>query len=127
MTVPRKKIVDKSASGFYHCTTRCVRRAFLCGDDPYSGENYDHRREWIRSLLLVLESIFAADLYAYAVMSNHYHVVLFMGVDRASSWSDEEVARRWLTLCPPRMAVNENPEAPNQARIEDTHISSAPG
>ena len=127
MTIPRKNIVDKSSSGFYHRTTRCVRRAFLCGDDPWSGENYDHRREWIRSRLLVLESIFAADLYAYAVMSNHYHVVLFMDVDRARSWSDEEVARRWLTLCPPRTAVNENPEAPNQAGCFDNFVRELAG
>ena len=115
MTIARKNIVDKASSGFYHCTTRCVRRAFLCGDDTYSGVNFDHRREWIENRLVRLGDIFAADLYAYAVLSNHYHVVLFMDVERANAWRDKEVAQRWLTLCPPRMAVNANPESPEQA------------
>jgi len=115
MTTARKNIVDKATSGFYHCTTRCVRRAFLCGEDSYSGENYDHRREWIQSRLLKLGDIFAADLYAFAVMSNHYHIVLFMDLERANQWTDQEIAHRWLTLCPPRMAISNNPDAPEQA------------
>ena len=92
MTTARKNIVDKATSGFYHCTTRCVRRAFLCGEDSYSGENYDHRRKWIQSRLLKLGDIFAADLYAFAVMSNHYHIVLFMDLERANQWTDQEIA-----------------------------------
>ena len=127
MTIARKRIIDKSTSGFYHCTTRCVRRAFLCGEDAYSGINYDHRREWIRERLLILGELFAADVYAYAVMSNHYHVVLFMDVDRAAQWSDEEVARRWLRLCPPRLAVHQNPEAPQEADCFESFVSELAG
>jgi len=115
MPIARKNIVDKTSSGFYHCTTRCVRRAFLCGEDPYTGENFDHRREWIQARLLNLGKIFSADLYAFAVMHNHYHAVLFMDRERAQAWSADEVAKRWLTLCPPRMAINEFPDAPEQA------------
>ena len=85
MTIPCKNIVDKSTSRFYHCTTRCVRRAFLCGEDHYSSENYYHQREWIRSRLPVLKSIFAAGLYAYAVMSNHCHVVLLMDLEQVDN------------------------------------------
>jgi len=59
---------------------------------PNSDRNYDHRREWIRERLLILGDVFAADVHAYAVMSNHCHVVLFMDVDLAAQWSDEEVA-----------------------------------
>ncbi len=38
-----------------HCCSRVVRRAFLCGDDAYSGKNYDHHRGWVESLLFELE------------------------------------------------------------------------
>ena len=48
MTIPRKEIIDESRPGVYHVVARCVRRAWLCGKDSYSGEDYDHRRVWIK-------------------------------------------------------------------------------
>jgi len=47
-----------------------------------------------------LAQIFAMDVVAYAVLSNHLHVLLWTDPDRAEAWSAEEVARRWLRLCP---------------------------
>ena len=44
MTVARSKMVKAGEPGFYHCTSRCVRRTFLLGEDPYTGKNYDHRK-----------------------------------------------------------------------------------
>jgi len=35
---------------------------------------------------------------AYAVMSNHYHLVLRVDAERARGWSREEVLRRWTQL-----------------------------
>ena len=46
---PRHEIVAAGEVGIYHCIARCVRRAFLCGDDPLTGKNHDHRKEWIRA------------------------------------------------------------------------------
>src|ERR1039457_6121955 len=45
---PRHEIVADDRVGLYHCIVRCVRRAFLCGEDPVSGKNYDHSKEGIR-------------------------------------------------------------------------------
>jgi len=42
-----------------------------------------------------LSQIFAIDLLAYAVMSNHYHVVVRLHSSKSESWSDEEVKVRW--------------------------------
>ena len=39
MTVAREKFVKPGEPGFYHCISRVVRRAFLLGEDPYSGKN----------------------------------------------------------------------------------------
>ena len=47
MTRPRSTLVSLSDTPWYHVVCRCVRRAFLCGQDAHSGENYDHRRGWI--------------------------------------------------------------------------------
>jgi hypothetical protein len=75
-----------------------VRRAFLCGDDFSSGRNFDHRRTWITDRLLELSGLFAIDVAAYAVMSNHYHLILHLAPERAAAWSDDDVLRRWTSL-----------------------------
>ena len=98
MTLPRSKTVLPDSPGYYHCVTRCVRRAWLCGSDSASGKNYDHRRKWIETRLLELAEVFSIGLYAYAVMSNHVHVVLHTDPTLPFTWSDEEVASRWSSL-----------------------------
>ena len=98
----RSQIVPPDEVGVYHCIARCVRRAFLCGVDPLTKHDYEHRKEWIRERLELLASVFAIDICGYAVMSNHLHVVLRARPDLVRDWSDEEVALRWTRLCPPR-------------------------
>ena len=83
---------------YYHCVSRTVRRAFLCGRDKSTGKNYEHRREWIEEEILRLAGIFGLDVSAYAVMSNHFHIVLFINSDKAEGWTDEEVIDRWHKL-----------------------------
>ncbi|HUY88086.1 MAG TPA: hypothetical protein VMV10_05100 [Pirellulales bacterium] len=94
----RREIVDESQVGVYHCTSRCVRRAFLCGQDPLSGRNFDHRKQWLRQRLETLAGAFAIDVLGFAVMSNHLHVILRNRPDVAGGFSDEEVARRWRSV-----------------------------
>jgi REP element-mobilizing transposase RayT len=102
MTYPRAHLVDPSG-GVYHVCSRCVRRAWLCGNDELTGYNFDHRRSWLENRILKLAEIFAIDLYGYAVMSNHYHVVLNLDPARAHDWSEEDIVDRWMTLCPQRI------------------------
>lgn len=102
MTYPRAHLVDESSRGIYHVQSRCVRRSWLCGLDRATGRDYSHRRAWIERRILELAEIFAVSIYGYAVMSNHYHIVLEMMPRLCDSWSDEEVAERWLAVCPGR-------------------------
>ncbi len=98
--MPKSRIqqINLSDTSYYHCTSRCVRRAFLCGNDPFSGESYEHRRDWIETRLLFLASVFAIDVCAYAVMSNHLHVVLHINPEKIAKWSNLEIVQRWHKL-----------------------------
>lgn len=98
MGYPRRLYVHPGAPGIYHCVSRCVRRAFLCGEDPLTGRSFEHRKHWIERRILELGRIFAVAVHAYAVMSNHVHVVIEVDPSAAMAWSNEEVARRWLAL-----------------------------
>jgi len=105
MTKPRSILVSLSDTPWYHVVSRCVRRAFLCGEDAHTGKIYDHRRGWIVERVKQLTGVFAIDVAAYAVMSNHYHLVLRIDAERVRSWSREDVLRRWTQLYDGPLAV----------------------
>ncbi|WP_027390279.1 hypothetical protein [Chrysiogenes arsenatis] len=98
MTLARNQQVFLDSTPYYHCISRCVRRAFLCGQDSVTGQNFDHRKQWIIDRMLMLSGIFAIDVCAYALMSNHYHLVVRIDARRVKCWSDEEVLERWCQL-----------------------------
>ncbi|MGI9213938.1 MAG: hypothetical protein ACR2HF_15835, partial [Methylococcaceae bacterium] len=98
MTRPRSSLISVIDTPWYHLVSRCVRRAFLCGDDAHSGVNFDHRRQWILDWILRLATVFCIDVAAYAVMSNHYHIVMRVDAKRAKELSVEEVLQRWTQL-----------------------------
>ena len=124
MTYPRSHLVFDDEPGYYHVVTRCVRRAFLCGKDKATGQCFEHRRQWIETRILELAECFSVSVYAFAVMgnhahvvvhawavmSNHAHVVLHVDPGETHSWSDEEVARRWLIAFPGPLKHNDSEE-----------------
>lgn len=97
--------------GTYHVHSRCVRRAWLCGKDAATGRDFTHRRFWIESQIHRLSNIFAVSIHGYAVMSNHYHIVLSTDPQQCAAWQDEEVIDRWLSICPGRRAEANRVEA----------------
>ena len=98
MTRPRKVLISLADTPYYHITSRCVRRAYLCGVDHYSGQHYEHRRQWVVDRIRLLSSLFAIDVCAYAVLSNHYHLVLKMCPEQLTDLSDDEILDRWCAL-----------------------------
>ena len=92
--------MNEETTRYYHCTVRCVRRAFLCGHDRYTGKSFDHRRKWIVERLKLLGSVFAIEVLAYAVMSNHLHLVIAIRSEWVALWSDDEVVERFGRLFP---------------------------
>ena len=98
MTRPRKALISLADTPYYHITSRCVRRAYLCGVDHYSGQDYEHRRQWVVDRVRLLSSLFAIDVCAYAVLSNHYHLVLKLCPEQLQDEADEEIMDRWCAL-----------------------------
>src|SRR5688572_32921068 len=94
MGYARKSLICLSDTPYYHVIARCVRRAWLCGYDAYASKDYSHRRHWIMQRMRFQSDIFAVDLCAYAIMSNHYHLVLRVDREKAARWSKaEEIGR----------------------------------
>lgn len=98
MPKARKAQISLEDTPYYHCVSRCVRRAFLCGEDTHSGNSYEHRRQWVESRIHFLSCIFAIDVCAYAVMRNHSHLVLHVHKEKAEAWTVAEVVERWHKL-----------------------------
>lgn len=96
MTIARKQLVNIAVTRWYHCISRCVRRAFLL------GEGDTHRKQWIENRLHELAQIFAVSVGGFSVLDNHLHVLLRLDAEAAENWSDEDVVRRWGRLFPPR-------------------------
>lgn len=111
MPTPRSKVVDERVTPWYHCTSRCVRKAFLCGEGKLD------RKEWIELRLEELTGLFAIDCAGFALMDNHLHVHLRLDSGRATAWSDEEVARRWAKLFPIRDLTG------NVLRVSEARVS----
>jgi REP element-mobilizing transposase RayT len=95
MTMPRRQLVDVAVTRYYHCISRCVRRAFLC------GEGFEHRKAWIEARLEVLAKQFAVSVCGFAILDNHLHVLCRLDPGVADGWTDEDVIRRWIAVYPP--------------------------
>ena len=98
MTCARSLLIPPGSPGTFHCVSRCVRRAFLCGADSDTGQSFEHRRRWVEDRLHELADVFAVAIWGYAVMSNHVHVVVQTLPEAVEGWSDDEVATRWTRL-----------------------------
>lgn len=117
MTTPRHQLVDPDKPMCYHLVSRCVRRGWLCGIDKVTRRDYTHRKEWLIKRLVQLGAAFAVDVYAYAIMSSHFHLVVYYDPKAPQRWSDREVAERWLRVCPMRTKDGSRDKALEQNRI----------
>ena len=119
----RKTLVSLEDTPYYHCVSRCVRRAFLCGEDAVTGISYEHRRQWVEDRIHLLADNFAIDVCAYAVMSNHTHVVLHINQHKASNWSVDDVILRWHRLYKGTL-LSQQYRVPDERRTMDSALVS---
>jgi REP element-mobilizing transposase RayT len=118
MTRARRELIALDSTPYYHCISRCVRRAFLCGEDSLTGNNYEHRKVWVTDRLTELTEVFAIDICAYAVMSNHYHLVLRVDRERAVAWDHRAVIDHWRQLFNPPLLVERQYLGIDQSQAE---------
>ena len=76
MTRARAQQICCQDTPYYHCISRVVRKAFLGGFHRSTQQDYEHRRKWVLDRLAEIDDVFCIDVCAYAIMSNHYHIVL---------------------------------------------------
>ena len=95
MPKARKLQIALEATAWYHVISRCVRHAFLCGQDQFTGRSFEHRRQWIENDLELLSSVFFIDIAAFAILSNHYHLVLHVDQSAAEKADMREIIERW--------------------------------
>ncbi|MEZ6153898.1 MAG: hypothetical protein R3C09_27700 [Pirellulaceae bacterium] len=113
----RSEVFSPDETSIVHVISRVVRRCFLLGDDPLTGKNYDHRKEWIEILLQHHAMFFGIDLLCFSLLSNHFHLVLKSQPEIVRTWNNREVARRWLMLCPKRKLRDGSPAEPKETEI----------
>jgi hypothetical protein len=105
MPYARKSLVSLNDTAYYHITSRCVRSSWLWGYDETTGRDYSHRKQWVIQRLQLLTEMFAIDVCAHSIMSNHYHLALHVDRARAQGWSPAEVVARWELIynAPPQV------------------------
>ncbi len=118
MTIARKEIINHGEIGVYHCISRCVRRAWLCGKDVYTGKDYSHRKGWIEKRLEHLSNNFTIGVCGYAIMTNHIHLILQNRPDLAADLSDREIAVRWLSIYSGRYVEKGNPRTLDDGKVD---------
>jgi hypothetical protein len=109
VTYARKSLICLHDTPYYHVVSRCVRRAWLWGFDEYAGKDYSYRKTWVLDRLAELSGVFTIDICAYAVMSNHYHLVLHIDQARGRRLAAEEVVERWTRLLRLKPAARASP------------------
>jgi len=113
----RAEVFDPNEIAVARVYNRTVRRCFLMGDDVVSGKNFDHRKLWIEDYLHQFAAAFGIDLMGFEILSNHFHLILRSRPDVVATWDDQEVARRWLMLCPHRRSADSAALPPTEPEI----------
>ena len=97
---PRSEVYRPGEQAIVHVMNRCVRKCFNLGLDKKTGKNYTYRRRKFEKELQKSVSGFAIDMLSFALMDNHFHLMLRSRPDVVNQWDDREVVRQWHKLCP---------------------------
>ena len=85
MPTPRRHQFDSSKPVWIHAISRCVRRAFLCGENA-DGRSVEHRKIWTEQRLRLLAREAACEAAGFMIKTNHLHMMLRMRPDLVGGW-----------------------------------------
>ena len=119
MVLRRKDVFNRQQVGVYHVTTRCVRQAFLLGDDYQTGHSNHQRKRWIEEWFQSLTDVMLIEICAYAVMDNHTHSILRNRPDLLENMDDVEIAKRLVRLYPGFQCLQALPEEADAERVRE--------
>lgn len=105
-------------SALFIASIAAFAAGFYVGKDSVTGKNYEHRRAWIRNRFEFLAEHMAVEVLGFAILSNHFHIVLRNRPDLVKDCSDDEVAVRWWYLCPGRRNEDKSPAKPTKLELK---------
>ncbi len=126
MATPRSQLIDPEIALHYHLVSRCVRQSWLCGRDRKSGRNYNHRKSWLKDRLFFLAQYFAIEIDAFAIMDNHFHLVVYFDPKESTRWSDSEVAYRWAHAFPEKTTSTDAEELELTRQLHQSRLLKQP-
>ena len=91
---------------------------FYVAKTSFTGQSYEHSREWVEDKLLELAKVFCIDVCAYAVMSNHTHLVLYVDDKKANRLNDKAIVIRWYKLCKGRLLAQKYIQGEKLNKVE---------
>lgn len=94
----RAEVFEEAVVGSYHVNSRTVRRGFLLGLDVETGRAHPHRKLLLLERLERLVSVFAVECLDVSVLDSSFDLIVRNRPDLVATWSDREVAERWLRL-----------------------------
>lgn len=113
----REELFSPDEVAILHVMNRTVRQCFLLGVDPLNKVDYSYRKAWIQRHIEYFAKHFGLDLLTYAILSNHFHLVLRSRPDVVKTWDDTEVARRWWMICPKRKEPDGSAAEPTETDL----------
>ena len=86
--------------------------------DAGHEDDFTYRRRWIVQRIKRYAKYFGIDVVTFAIMSNHYHMVIRTRPDLVTCWSDTDVARRMLMISPLRKTPEGEPCEPTEQELD---------
>jgi REP element-mobilizing transposase RayT len=119
MAIARKKLIREGIEGTYHVYNRTVRHAYLQGIDKFTGKDFSHRKLIMEKRIQFLAGVFSIDVCGFAILSNHFHLILRIRPDIVAQWDSRKIARQWWQIFSKRKDRHGNPADPKDHELDE--------